>query len=376
MRGACVLGVACLLASATSAWAQGPVIDHAGVGCMAAEKFPQLEARILEPDAISRARVQFRGEAGPWFFVDMKRAGGVFTGILPKPKRSLKTIRYYIEATDREFRVNRTQEFAASVVPQAALCADGKLMAGAATTASVLVGSPASGAALPAGFSSAGVTTATGSSATIAGASAGSGGGIGTAATVGIIAGGAAVAGVAVAVKSGGGGAPETNTPPGAGGPGTSGTGGGGGTAPGAPNPGATSYAGPFAGQRLVTGISQLPGCESTTTTFAGTITLTLQPPSGGAVTGTAETTGGTTVIANTGNCQGQGNKVGDTTEIRWSTGVTGTTGSLVFRVGGTDEWTEFSGALSGGVISGILTFAKSGPFGQSGTLSIPVMLR
>ena len=118
MRGSRVLRVACLLALATPLRAQGPVIDHSAAACMAAERFPQLEARITEPDAISRARVQFRGEGGPWYFVDMKRAGDVFTGVLPKPKKSLKTIHYYIEATDRQFRVNRTQEFAASVVPR------------------------------------------------------------------------------------------------------------------------------------------------------------------------------------------------------------------------------------------------------------------
>ena len=213
MRGAWVLCVACLLVLAPPLRAQGPVIDHSAVACMAAEKFPQLEARIVEPEAIARARVQFRGEGGPWYFVEMKRSGGVFTGVLPKPKKSLKTIHYYIEATDRQFRENRTQEFAASVVPEAMACADGKMMAGVASTASVIVGSPAGAAAVPAGFSPAGVASATGSSATAAGASAGSGGGIGTAATVGIIAGGAAVAGVAVAASSGGDSTATTTVP-------------------------------------------------------------------------------------------------------------------------------------------------------------------
>lgn len=322
MRGARVLRVACLLAVATPLRAQGPVIDHSAVACMVAEKFPQLEARITEPDAISRARVQFRGVGGPWYFVEMKRSGGVFTGVLPKPKKSLKTISYYIEATDRQFPDSRTQEFAASVVPQATLCADGKMMAGVASTASVMVGSPAGAAAVPAGFSPAGVASV-GSSATAAGASAGSGGGIGTAATVGIIAGGAAVAGVAVAASAGGDSA-ATTTAPVAGATTTT-------TLAGAPPPttlpsggSATSYTGPFAGQRLVTGISQLPGCESTTTTFVGSIKLTLQASSGTTVTGSAETTGTTTVIANTGNCRAEGNKVGDTTQIGWRAPVTG----------------------------------------------------
>jgi hypothetical protein len=89
MRGSTVLRVAGWLAVAASARAEGPVIEHSAVACVVAEKFPQLEARIVEPEAISRARVQFRGEGGPWYFVEMKGSGGVFTAILPKPKKSL-----------------------------------------------------------------------------------------------------------------------------------------------------------------------------------------------------------------------------------------------------------------------------------------------
>jgi hypothetical protein len=213
MRAVRVFPVACLLALATPLWAEGPVIDHSAVACMVAEKFPQLEARIVEPEMISRARVQFRGERGPWYFVEMKRSGGVFTGLLPKPKKTLKTIRYYIEATDRQFRVNRTQEFAASVVPEPMMCADKKMMAGvAAAPASLIVGGPSGAAAVPVGFSSSGVVAAP--AATAAGASAGAagGGGIGTAAVVGIVAGGAAIAGVAVAAGGGGNDATTTTT--------------------------------------------------------------------------------------------------------------------------------------------------------------------
>jgi hypothetical protein len=211
MRALRVFPVACLLALASSLWAEGPVIDHSAVACMVAERFPQLEARIVEPETISRVRVQFRGERGPWYSVEMKPSGGVFTGLLPKPKKSLKTIRYYIEATDRQFRVNRTEEFAASVVPEPMMCADKKMMAGvAAAPASLIVGGPSGAAAVPAGFSSSGVVAAP--AATAAGASAGAagGGGIGTAAVVGIVAGGAAIAGVAVA--AGGGGNDVTTT--------------------------------------------------------------------------------------------------------------------------------------------------------------------
>jgi hypothetical protein len=182
---------------------------------MVAEKFPKLEARFGDPDAIGRARVQFRGESGPWYSVAMKREGAVFTGTLPKPKNSLKKISYYIEATDRQFRENRTQEFAADVVPQAALCADKKMMAGVASAApaSLIVGGPSGAAVVPAGFSSSGVVAApAGTAAGAASGGATGGGGIGTAAVVGIVAGGAAIAGVAVAAGGGGNDATTTTT--------------------------------------------------------------------------------------------------------------------------------------------------------------------
>ena len=93
MRGPRVLPVVCVLALATTPlFAEGPLIDHSAVSCMVAERFPTLEARLGDADAIGRARVQFRGEGGPWYFVEMKRSGEAFTGILPKPKNSLKKL--------------------------------------------------------------------------------------------------------------------------------------------------------------------------------------------------------------------------------------------------------------------------------------------
>jgi hypothetical protein len=215
MRGPRVLPVACVLALAAPLSAEGPVIEHSPVACMAAERFPELEATFADTDAVSRARVQFRGEDGPWYFVQMKRKGAVFTGILPKPKSSLKKIHYYIDATDRQFRENRTPEYAADVVPQAGLCADKKMMAGLATApASLIVGGPSGAAAVPVGFSSSGVVAAPAATAATASGGAAGGGGIGTAGVVGIVAGGAAIAGVAVAVAGGGSDAATTTTVP------------------------------------------------------------------------------------------------------------------------------------------------------------------
>jgi hypothetical protein len=199
-----------------SAQPAGPVIEHDPRSCVVADQFPRFEARFGAPDAVSRARIRFRAGEGPWYFVEMKRAQDLFTGVLPKPRKSLKQFSYYIEATDRQFRENRTQEYTAMVVEQSMMCADQKMVAGvASTTAAVLVGGPSGAAVVPAGFSSAGVAGAsTASGVTAAGATTGGagGGGIGTAGVIGIVAGGAAIAGVAVAAGGGGDDATTTTT--------------------------------------------------------------------------------------------------------------------------------------------------------------------
>jgi hypothetical protein len=254
---------------------------------MVADRFPKLEARFGDPDAIGRARVQFRGEAGPWYFVAMKREGTVFVGTLPKPKSSLKKISYYIEATDRQFRENRTQEFAADVVPQAALCADKKMMAGVASAApaSLIVGGPSGAAAVPAGFSSSGVVAAPAATTAAASGGAAGGGGISTAAVVGIVAGGAAIAGVAVAAGGGGNDATTTTTavarvsptttttlapaPPG--------------TAPGTPCP--ACYAGNWQGQATLTAIGNPPQCENRSADIGKTQTFTVVVAANGTIT-------------------------------------------------------------------------------------------
>jgi hypothetical protein len=188
-----------------------PAIDHQAVACVAADKFPRLEARFTPAENVAAARVLFQGQTADWYSVAMKPDAAVYAGILPKPKKELKSFRYYIEITDKALATSRTAEFTAAVVDSAAAC-KGKLTAGAVSSASVLLQGPAGAAALPGGFASTGVVAgsaagsgaatgaagaSSGSSAAGAGAAAGAGGGIGTTA---LVLGGVAVAGGAVAV--------------------------------------------------------------------------------------------------------------------------------------------------------------------------------
>ncbi|MBI3932325.1 MAG: hypothetical protein HY317_02825 [Acidobacteria bacterium] len=235
------LGLLCLLPR--PAPAEGLVIDHGAIGCVVAERFPVVEARLSPPEAVGHARVYFRGAGSPhWYYVEMKPGAGAFYGALPKPRKDLKRIDYYIEAVDTAFVSSRTAEHAPRVVDPGDGCGKDAMMAAFLTSAKVVVGGAAGAPALPAGFSAVGVVPA----------GAASGGGISTGLVVGVVGAGAAVA--AVAMGGGGGGGRTTVTPsttqPG-GGPTT--------TSPGAPTttmapPPTTQPSGSLTGTWLGTG--------------------------------------------------------------------------------------------------------------------------
>jgi hypothetical protein len=191
-----------LLAVLSQAGGAAVTIDHRAVGCMVAERFPVLEARIAPADGISRARVFFRASGTPaWYFVDMRPERDAFVGVLPKPLKSTKAVEYYVQAVDSSLREGRTADANARVAESAAGCPAGALAAGVLASASVVVSGAAGGAALPVGFSSVGLLP--GGIAGAAAGGAGSGGGLSTGAILGIV-GGAAVAAAGVVVATGG----------------------------------------------------------------------------------------------------------------------------------------------------------------------------
>jgi hypothetical protein len=343
------LGVIFLLPS-SSAQAQTPRIDHQPVACAAAEKFPKLEARFAPADTVAIARVVFQGQGSDWYSVAMKPEGAIFTGVLPKPKKSLKAFRYYIEVTDKTLGTNRTADYTTSVVDNSSAC-NGRIMAGALASASVTLQGSAGVVVLPAGFASSGVVvagSAAGSSAGAAGAAGsavGGGGGLGTGAIVGIVAGaGAVAAGVVVAT----GGSSDT------------------------------SYTGSYSGQLVVTGSSP---CIFTRP-FSGTMEITLKQ-SGGTATGQGHSTWTQTETVTGGpNCGLPGPSGGNQT-FTYDCEITGTESNLSCihqrDPSATSTVTHgFSGALNGGVISGTvkhdLTHRESPPY--SGSASVPITLR
>lgn len=245
----------------------------------------------------------------------------------------------------------------------------GKLMAATLASASVLLQAPAGAAALPAGFASTGVVAAgSGSAVAATGAAAGGGGGLGTGAIVGIVAGAgaAAVGAVVVAGKS---------------------------------NVSKTSYTGPFNGPLSLTLNLTSPRSDGGTDfltcvytfAFSGTLTVTLDQSSGPA-TGQARANGTATGSSQTGGptCTPPSSLIPPA--LSYECAVTGTTSNLgcseggTFTFGGVADTTtfSFSGALSGGVISGTVTYATmrqgttpaGGGTTVNGSMSFPVTLR
>ena len=252
MRAFLACGTAALFLSAAAPEAAAAIaIDHSAVGCIVAAQHPRFEARFTPAAELSRARLHFRPAGSPhWYSVSMKPEGGVFAGVLPKPKTSLRQIEYYIEATDTAFGTSRTSEYKPEVASGPVACKD-QVMAGTLPSATVLIEGPAGAPLVPVGFDPAGVVSATstpgsgsssgagssgatGTGATGTGASgapgvtgaAGGGGGIGT---TGLVIGGVVAAGAGIAIAVAGGGSDSDGGSSGAGGGGSAG---GGGTTP------------------------------------------------------------------------------------------------------------------------------------------------
>src|SRR5258708_26932271 len=105
---------------ASSAAGQGLAIEHDGLGCVVAGKYPKLSACIAPRSRVARARVYFRGEGTPnWYYVPLTSDMPCYRGLLPKPKRDLRRFSYYIEAMDAAFAETQTGEYVADVVPDA-----------------------------------------------------------------------------------------------------------------------------------------------------------------------------------------------------------------------------------------------------------------
>ena len=173
--------------------AQGVTIEHKAVGCIVAEQYPKMNACFVPAAGLARSRVYFRAGGTPhWYFVDGRQDMPCVGYVLPKPKRSIKFVDYYVEGMSASGGEGRTAEYKPIVVVRASECKRDVPVAPFLTRASVVVGATPGAPAIIPGFT--GLV--------------GAGGGLSTGAVVGIVFGGAAVAGTAVALSGN-----DTTTP-------------------------------------------------------------------------------------------------------------------------------------------------------------------
>src|SRR5436190_24251885 len=94
-----VLALLALLASATPATA-GVSIEHEPIECVVAGRFTRVGARI-GGDGVTRARVYFRADSSaPWYYTELLPEAGTYIGRLPRVKRGVARIEYYVDAVD------------------------------------------------------------------------------------------------------------------------------------------------------------------------------------------------------------------------------------------------------------------------------------
>ena len=132
-----------------------PTLQHDPIDCIVAGSFPIIPACFEPQGLIARGRVHFQVEGWTtWYYVEMKPATTCWTGVLPKPSRSIvdKRIRYYVEVTTRSLEAGRTPDHAALVVRSAQDCQQPLVAAISPTGPAAVLPS------LPTGFSLGGVS--------------------------------------------------------------------------------------------------------------------------------------------------------------------------------------------------------------------------
>jgi hypothetical protein len=127
-------------------------VEHTPPGCVLAAQFIRLEATAKAAGKVQQGHVYFRAEGEPdWYYVDMQRSGATFTATLPKPEKTTKGVRYYIEIMDSEYHAGRTPERAPVVVASAAACG-GKTVAKTVPSATIDLYLPPAAPPIPPGF--------------------------------------------------------------------------------------------------------------------------------------------------------------------------------------------------------------------------------
>src|SRR5262245_4808426 len=86
-----------------------PVIEHQPIPCTIPAKPISICAAIADDAMVAKAKVYFRPADDKFYaFVEMAFGGLNYCGTLPGPRAKLKSIEYYVQATDDQFQSQRT----------------------------------------------------------------------------------------------------------------------------------------------------------------------------------------------------------------------------------------------------------------------------
>jgi hypothetical protein len=133
----------------------GVQADHTPVGCMTADQYIEISARLTPATRVQAARVYFKSSwEQEYHYVEMVPDVGRHVACIPRPQREASPISYYIEASSKDGALVRTPEASALVVDSPAECpADRRMAVLCPCEYPVAVYGPGQMAAVPAGFS-------------------------------------------------------------------------------------------------------------------------------------------------------------------------------------------------------------------------------
>ena len=159
MVGRCLL-VAAL--GAVPAYADDPPsVEHQPIPCTIPGKPISVCAAISDDAMVANARVYFRATDDKFYATVEMAFGGInYCATLPAPREGkLKSIDYYVQATDDQYQSKRTSTYRMGVLPEG-VCEFPPLEKDAARAAAIKVfaTSPKQGKKLPDEFVGAGVT--------------------------------------------------------------------------------------------------------------------------------------------------------------------------------------------------------------------------
>ena len=101
-------------------------VSHEPVGCMIADRSPQIEATVAPSANVADVRVYFHSALSPdLYYITTQRQGDLYVASLPRPQINAGPITFFVEAAAKDGVISRSADSMAAVVPNAVACPAG-----------------------------------------------------------------------------------------------------------------------------------------------------------------------------------------------------------------------------------------------------------